>query len=158
MLSKNSHRKNIENKGSDSLDIRKKVKTLKRKYGTNNPFDIADHLGIKVIFEPLGSIKGYYNKQLRMKQIHINCDLMDHDQLFTCAHELGHAIMHPDANTPFLRNRTGILVSKMEIEADKFATELLVSDEMILEFQEYTIGQIARALGYDEELIKLRLK
>ena len=140
------------------MDIRKKVKTLKRKYGTNNPFDIAEHLGIKVIFEPLGSIKGYYNKQLRTKRIHINCDLFDHDQLFTCAHELGHAIMHPDANTPFLRNRTGILVSKMEIEADKFATELLIDDEIFLEFQEYTSGQIAMMLGYSEDLIKLRLK
>lgn len=140
------------------MDIRKKVNTLKKKYGTDNPFDIAEHLGIKVIFEQLGSIKGYYNKQLRMKQIHINHDLSDHDQLFTCAHELGHAIMHPDANTPFLRKRTGLLVSKMEIEADKFATELLIDDEIFLEFQEYTSGQIARMLGYDEELIKLRLK
>ena len=66
--------------------------------------------------------------------------------------------MHPDANTPFLRNRTGILVSKMEIEADKFATELLVDDEIFLEFQEYTSGQIAMMLGYSEDLIKLRLK
>jgi Zn-dependent peptidase ImmA (M78 family) len=140
------------------LDIRKKTNTLKKKYGTNDPFDIAKYLGIKVIFEPLGSISGYYNKQLRMKQIHINHDLSDHDQLFTCAHELGHAIMHPDANTPFLRKRTGLLVSKMEIEADKFATELLIDDEVFLEFQEFTTDQIARALGYNEELIKLRLK
>lgn len=106
----------------------------------------------------MGSISGYYNKQLRMKQIHINHDLSDHDQLFTCAHELGHAIMHPDANTPFLRKRTGLLVSKMEIEADKFATELLIDDEVFLEFQEFTTDQIAHALGYNEELIKLRLK
>ena len=158
MLSKSSHQRNTENKGSDSLDIRKKTNTLKKKYGTNNPFDIAKYLGIKVIFEPLGSISGYYNKQLRMKQIHINHDLSDHDQLFTCAHELGHAIMHPDANTPFLRKRTGLLVSKMEIEADKFATELLIDDEVFLEFQEFTTDQIARTLGYNEELIKLRLK
>ena len=158
MLSKNSHQRNTENKGSDSLDTRKKTNSLKKRYGTNNPFDIAKYLGIKVIFEPLGSIKGYYNKQLRMKQIHINCDLLDHDQLFTCAHELGHAIMHHDANTPFLRNRTGILVSKMEIEADKFATELLIDDEIFLEFQEYTSVQIAMMLGYSEDLIKLRLK
>lgn len=158
MLSKNSHQRNTENKGSDSLDIRKKTNSLKKRYGTNNPFDIAKYLGIKVIFEPLGSISGYYNKQLRMKQIHINHDLSDHDQLFTCAHELGHAIMHPDANTPFLRKRTGLLISKMEIEANKFAMELLVPNETFLEYQEYTTGQIARALGYDEELIKLRLK
>ena len=114
------------------MDIRKKTNTLKKKYGTNDPFDIAKYLGIKVIFEPLGSISGYYNKQLRMKQIHINHDLSDHDQLFTCAHELGHAIM--------------------------FATELLIDDEVFLEFQEFTTDQIARALGYNEELIKLRLK
>ena len=44
------------------MDIRKKTRSLKKKYGTNNPFDIAQHLGIKVIFEPLGSISGYYNK------------------------------------------------------------------------------------------------
>lgn len=140
------------------MDIRKKASILKKKYDTDNPFDIAEHLGIKVIFEPLGTIKGYYNKQLRMKQIHINCDLSYHDQTFTCAHELGHAIMHQDANTLFLRNRTGILVSKMENEADKFATELLIDDEIFLEFQEYTIGQIAMMLGYSEKLIKLRLK
>ena len=66
--------------------------------------------------------------------------------------------MQPDANTPFLRKRTGLLVSKMEIEADKFATELLIDDEVFLEFQEFTTDQIARALGYNEELIKLRLK
>lgn len=46
----------------------------------------------------------------------------------------------------------------MEIEDDKFATELLIEDEMILEFQGYTTDQIARALGYDEKLIKLSLK
>ena len=140
------------------MDIRKKTRSLKKKYGTNNPFDIAQHLGIKVIFEPLGSISGYYNKQLRMKQIHINHDLSEHDQLFTSAHELGHAIMHPDANTPFLRKRTGLLISKMEIEANKFATELLIDDEVFLEFQEFTTNQIALALGYSEELIRLRLK
>ena len=140
------------------MDIRKKTRSLKKKYGTNNPFDIAQHLGIKVIFEPLGSISGYYNKQLRMKQIHINHNLSEHDQLFTCAHELGHAIMHRKENCYFIRNKTLLLTSKMEIEANKFATELLIDDEVFLEFQEFTTNQIARALGYNEELIRLRLK
>lgn len=140
------------------MDIRKHVQLLKKKYKTDDPFAIADHLGIKIIIEPLGSINGYYNKQLRMKQIHINCDLAEHEQLFTCAHELGHAILHPNANTPFLRKCTGFLVSKMEIEANKFATELLINDDFLFEYQEFTTGQISRMLGYDEELINLRLK
>lgn len=140
------------------LDIRKKVKSLIIKYGTNNPFELADYLGIKVIFEPLGSINGYYNKQLRMKQIHINSDIDRHLQLFTGAHELGHAILHPNANTPFLRNNTGLLVNKYEIEANKFAIELIIQDEDLSEYQDYTTGQISRLLGYSEEIVKLRFK
>lgn len=123
------------------MDIRKKVKSLIRKYGTNNPFELADYLRIKVIFEPLGSINGYYNRQLRMKQIHINSNIDWHLQLFTGAHELGHALLHPNANTPFLRNKTGILINKYEIEANKFAMELIIQDEDLLEYQDYTTGQ-----------------
>lgn len=140
------------------LDIRKKVKSLIRKYGTNNPFELADYLRIKVIFEPLGSINGYYNRQLRMKQIHINSNIDWHLQLFTGAHELGHALLHPNANTPFLRNKTGILINKYEIEANKFAMELIIQDEDLLEYQDYTTGQISQILGYSEEIIKLRFK
>lgn len=140
------------------LDIRKKIKSLIRKYNTNNPFELADYLNIKIIFEPLGSINGYYNKQLRMKQIHINNELDRHTQAFTAAHELGHALLHPDANTPFLRNNTGLNLNKYEIEANKFAVELLIPDEMLLEYQDFTIEQFSRMLGYSKELIKLKLK
>lgn len=140
------------------MKIRKKVKSLIRKYNTNNPFELAEHLGIKVIFEPLGSINGYYNKQLRMKQIHINNELEYHMQTFTAAHELGHALLHPNANTPFLRNYTGFNMNKYEIQANKFAMELLILECDLMEYQEYTTNQISRVLGYDEELIKLRLK
>ena len=140
------------------LDIRKKIKSLIRKYDTNNPFELADYLNIAIIFEPLGSINGYYNKQLRMKQIHINSELDRHTQVFTAAHELGHALLHPNANTPFLRNNTGLNLNKYEIEANKFAMELLVQDETQLEYQNFTIEQFSRMLGYSQELIKLKLK
>ena len=80
------------------LDIKKRIAYLKKKYCTSNPFKLADILGILVIKEDLGNIEGYYNKQLRQKQIHINCNLSEKDMLFTCAHELGHALLHPDSN------------------------------------------------------------
>ena len=64
------------------LDIKKKIAYLKKKYCTSNPFELADALGILVIKEDLGSIEGYYNKQLRQKQIHINCNLSEKD-IFT---------------------------------------------------------------------------
>lgn len=140
------------------LDIKKKVNQLIRKFGTNNPYDIARELNISVTFEELGSIYGYYNSPLRMKQIHINQNLPEHLKKFTCAHELGHAIMHPKSNTPFLKNNTFLSVQKMEIEANKFATELLISDDVLAEYKGFTTGQLARLFGYNEELIRLKLK
>lgn len=159
MQNRNLLQKNIEKTSRDVivLDIRKKVAYLKRKYDTSNPFDLASCLGITVIFEDLGTINGYYNKQLRMKQIHINHNLPEHIQKLTCAHELGHALLHPNSNTPFLRNITFYSVDKLEIEANTFAAELLISDDDIAEYKNCTVNQFARMLGYREELIRLKL-
>lgn len=93
-----------------------------------------------------------------MKQIHINCNLDEHLKEFTCAHELGHAILHPDASTPFLRSQTLFSVDKLEIEANTFAAELLIPDEIILENCNLTTEQLSRLLGYEQSLIELRLR
>lgn len=140
------------------MDIRKKVTKLKNKYCTDDPYELASYLGISVFFEELGSINGYYNKQLRMKQIHININLPDHLKKYTCAHELGHALLHPNSNTPFLRNHTGLSITRMEIEADKFAVELLISENELTEHQDFTTDQLSRLFGYNTRLIKLRMK
>ncbi|MEI1255313.1 ImmA/IrrE family metallo-endopeptidase [Blautia sp. JLR.GB0024] len=140
------------------LDIKKVVHKLIQKYHTRNVFELAEAMGILVLFEDLGSINGYYSKQLRIKQIHINQNLSEHLQILTCAHELGHAVMHPNANTPFLRSTTFLSVDHLEIEANKFAMECLLTDEDIKENKEYTMEQLSRIFGYSEKLIELRLK
>jgi len=83
-----------------------------------NPYELAEALGIMIILEDLGAINGYYSQILCLKQIHINHNLSKHMQTFTAAHELGHAILHPNANTPFFKNNTFFVVSKMEKEAN----------------------------------------
>lgn len=118
---------------------------------------MANALNIAVFYEDLGSINGYYNKPLRMKQIHINQSLDEKDAEFTCAHELGHAILHPNASTPFLRSKTFLSVDKLEIEANTFAVNLLIPDEIIIENATFTTNQLSRLLGYEEEIIRLRL-
>lgn len=92
-----------------------------------------------------------------MKQIHINQSLDEKDAEFTCAHELGHAILHPNASTPFLRSKTFLSVDKLEIEANTFAVNLLIPNEIIIENATFTTNQLSRLLGYEEEIIKLRL-
>ncbi|MCU7195507.1 ImmA/IrrE family metallo-endopeptidase [Turicibacter sanguinis] len=141
--------------------MKKTVKKLIAKYDTNNPREIAKAMGIEIIFEPLGEINGYYQTGYRQKLMHINCDLPKHIQNLVIAHELGHAILHKNTNTPYLRANTFFRVGRLEIEADKFAVELLISDDELREYREcygYTTQQLAMIYGYPEELIELRLK
>lgn len=107
------------------MSIKERVGQLVKKHATNSPFKIADNLGIVVTYESLGSILGYYSKTHRFKVIHINADSNEHQQLFTCAHELGHALLHPDENTAFLKASTLYSTERIEVEANMFAVELL---------------------------------
>ena len=133
-------------------------KQLISKYKTNNPQEIAQELGIIILFEPLGDINGYYNTAFRQKLIHININLPKYKQQFTIAHELGHALLHPKANTPFLREKTLFSINKLEIEANKFAVDLLITDEAIAEVKHLTLDQMSNYFGIHKNLMKLRLK
>jgi Zn-dependent peptidase ImmA (M78 family) len=134
------------------------VDELKRKYGTNNPFEIAESEGIIILYEPLGSIRGYYNKYARQKFIHINEKLDEMQRLVTCGHELGHAKLHPDANTPFFRNNTFYSINKLERQANKFDAHLIIDVDNIDSYllKNCSYEQIASILNLPVELIKIR--
>ena len=76
------------------MNIPLRVRNLKRKYGTNNPFKLCEYLGILVIYSDLGDIKGYSIKRLRKKLICINEKLSDFAKMLVCAHELAHCLYH----------------------------------------------------------------
>lgn len=131
---------------------------LKKRFITDDPFEIARSLNIEIFTVPLGNISGYYKYLKKHKCIYINSNIEDaHFAKLVMAHELGHAVMHPKENCYFLENKTMILTSKNELEANKFAMELLISDESLLEYKGYTISQLSKIYGYHEKLIELRL-
>ena len=138
-------------------DIKKIVNYYKRKYNTSDPFEIADRLNILYQFGDL-KYEGCYVFLKNHRYIFLNRNLSYHDKQLVMAHELGHAILHRKENCYFIRNKTLLLNSKNEIEANKFAMELLISDEVLLEYQDCTIDQVARATGYQKNLIELRMK
>ncbi|WP_141771547.1 ImmA/IrrE family metallo-endopeptidase, partial [Bacillus licheniformis] len=72
-------------------------------------------------YEDLGKALAYYSRHFRVKVIHINQNANEHNKEFICAHELGHAIFHPDANTPFLKRKTLFSTDQIELEANFFA-------------------------------------
>ena len=99
--------------------------------------------------EKLGSVQGFYNQCFRHKFIHINQDSSEEKQRFTCAHELGHAILHPEANSPFLRENTLFSIDKMEVQANRFAVDLLFSDYELQDYIARPITDAARRMGGD---------
>lgn len=139
------------------MDIRHVVQTLCKKYKTRNPYELADSLGIQVFFRNLGTVRGYYYRAHRVKLIYLHNNLPEYLERFVLAHEIGHSVMHPNSNTPFLQT-TLFSVDKLEIEANKFAAELIISDTDLRGYRDYTISQIAGIYGLPVEIIELRLK
>lgn len=97
-----------------------------KKHKTNNPFEIAEYKNIIVNYFPLGNTLGFYFKNARHKVITLNSNNDENLMKFVCAHELGHAILHPDENTPFLHKNTLRSKDKIERQANYWAINLLL--------------------------------
>lgn len=145
------------------MDEREYVQKTIRKCRTRSPYELTSSMGIILHREELGSILGYYYKVYRIKHIVLNSciEYMSPEEKYVLSHELGHSVMHPNTNTPFLKANTYLSVERMEIQANKFAMQLLITDDDILEYaieQQYTLDMLSRLWGYKKELIELRLK
>lgn len=136
-------------------NIKKIVSYYKRKTGTSDPFAIADQLGILYQICDL-QFEGCYMFLKNHRYIFINQNLPEHEQRLVMAHELGHALLHRKENCYFIRNKTLLLNSKKEIEANKFAMELLLPDSFFEEYRDFTIDQISRMTGYHQKLLELK--
>lgn len=141
------------------MDIRKKVQQLIRRHGTDDPERLARAMGINVIYIDLGgSVYGTYLKYKRVKTILIDAERTpEHLRRFVLAHELGHAVCTPDANTSWISAYTLALnTDRIEREANTFAVELLLPDSFIRENEGRSIYQLARLRGVPEGLVELK--
>lgn len=140
------------------MDIKKRADYLARKYKTRDPFEIIRGLNAIVLFVPLVDTRAFYQYFQRNNLIYISEDLSPHERAFECAHEMGHMFLHKKANTIFMDTRTGFNTNRYEREADLFAMNLLIGDDILLEHEGYNTEQLSRLLGYEKRLIELRLK
>lgn len=138
------------------MDIKGTVTKLINSNNTNDPFAICRELDIVVTVEPLGSILGYCDTHFRMRAIHINEQAPEEMYPFICAHELGHALLHRNINTPFLSKYTLFSIDKIERQANTFAVELLLSDEYIRDNAECSLYDLAASRGIPRQFINLK--
>ncbi|MEO5297990.1 ImmA/IrrE family metallo-endopeptidase [Enterococcus cecorum] len=128
------------------------IENLVEECGTRDPFKIARQKNIIVLEEPLKEIKGYYNKIKRIQMIHINDDLNYFERMFVCAHELGHALLHPNDQTNKLSTYSTVSTLKKESEANYFATNLIVDGTVAWEIENPTNEQIINFYGIPREM------
>lgn len=140
----------------EGLDTKKSCLHV-QKYETRDPQRLANELNILVYRQDLGECQGCYIYMKRRKCIFLDQNLEEQEEKMVLAHELGHAILHRKQNCYFLRERT-LLLPGIEREANIFAAELLIPEETILEYPDYSTEQLARLLGYREQFIKLKLQ
>lgn len=111
-------------------NIRRIVKKLKEKYGTNDPFVLAKKLKIDIIYDDIGEISGLYKICVRRKYVVLSYDLEDDNSIYlVLLHEIGHCVMHKFLRPQF-KIGSHILPkgSIYETEADLFALEFLGPD------------------------------
>ncbi len=141
----------------DTQRIKRLAEYYTRHYETNDPFEIADRLG--VLYQ-IGNCKneGCYMFLKNHRYIFLSNALNDVEMKLVMAHELAHAIFDRKQNCYFIRSKTLLLNSKIEQRANLFAACLLITDEMLQEYSGFTINQFSECTGYPKELIQMRLR
>lgn len=139
------------------MDAKLCAEKLCKKYKTDNVYKIADEMGVIIHRVHLGSTRGMCYTAKRIKQIFLNIDMPRHIERFVLGHELGHLVMHPKHNAPFLQT-TFFNTDRYEIEANTFAINLLMSDLDIMEHWDYTVDEWAMCYGLPREIIELRFR
>lgn len=146
--------------------VYREILRIVNKYEEWNPYKICDAMGI--IVKPIlqgtykGACKGFYMCQSWQSFIAVNRDLPEEVRRIIVAHELGHAVLHKKIagiktfhDVDILRNTTPI-----EYEANIFAANLLLPDELILEKlnDDLSFFEAAALLRVPAELLDIKFQ
>lgn len=137
--------------------------SLRDKYFTHDPFQIAEAMGIELLFHPLGEhLKGYFFYHSKVRIIVINQELPIELQRVVCAHELGHSLLHKELATQnnFQDFSLFDITAKPEYEANLFAAELLLPDDEVMAhlLDGVSLYAIASELYVPPELLSFKLR
>ncbi len=146
-------------------EISKSVSKIKKKYGETDPFLLCEAMGIRVLFQNMGShesaVKGFFLESNRIRVITINSELPKIVQRIIAAHELCHAINHRK-NGIYAFHELALFDQNSELERDAnlFAAELLLEDEEVLEVLngDVTFFSAAAILCVPTELLDFKFR
>lgn len=140
--------------------IRSLADGLTSRYGTSSPFALCDSLRIDLYRFDLPERVDGLSFQTRggKRIILLNRCLGEPESRYCCAHELGHALLHPGLNAQAMADLTNLCVPRLEREADLFAACLLIDpslEEWSLDYEPLTAEQIACLAGLPRRVVDL---
>lgn len=141
--------------------IKKMADALVKKTGSRNPFVIADENSIFIRYiNDFKTLKGMYTVIKRCRFIFINANLPEEIQRVVCAHEIGHDMLHREMAQMGAISETSLFDTKnsFEFEANVFAAELLIDDNMAISMarEGMSIGNIASSLSLDPGIVEIK--
>lgn len=138
-----------------------KAEEILDKFGGKNIFETAENSGAIVWERPLGGLKGFYLFENGFRYIVINEELDKVTKTVVCAHELGHDMLHRELSEGGIRENTLFLNgNKTEREANLFAAEVLIPDEIILDeiADHNSINALCAAVGFPRGIVDFKLE
>ena len=113
-----------------SKDIIALARGIKDSWQTNDPYEIAERLGIVVLHRDT-NIKDFTAQTTKFPGyptiIAINNAYSEFSKKVLCAHEVGHALLHEDCVNHFAITSKNV-ATNVELEANLFAVALLTDD------------------------------
>lgn len=133
------------------------VNGLIEMYETRDVYKLIDKLEIILIRKNLpGNKKGrFFRDMFGNEFIFISDDLCIEEEKIVIAHELGHLILHTDLSTSYYSSNNLLNKDKLEVQANKFAAELLIPDDVEI-IEGMTTKELACYLEISEELVNLK--
>ena len=108
------------------------ARDIKHTLNTNDPYKIAERLGISVLHRS-SCIKNFTAQTIKIEGyptiISINDAYTDFSKKVLCAHELGHALLHENCVNHFAITGTNVTTA-VEQEANLFAVALLSDSDI----------------------------
>ena len=147
----------------DIIGIAGKADALVKKAGTADPCSLAESIGIDIIRCGFKRQKGAYKIVLGNRFIFVKSDLDEQMKNIVILHEIGHDVLHRDEallSGGFREfNIFGNLDVRMECEANIFAAQAQLPDDVFLEYMNmgYSVRQIAAAMNTDINLAEFKI-
>jgi Zn-dependent peptidase ImmA (M78 family) len=143
--------------------IVEKISQLKNEYGTSDPFELLEALGVKVKYNyDFTKLKAFYYVMFGCPYVVLNGNIDEYQIRTVAAHELGHHVLHQSLaqNSPIKELGFYDMKSGPEYEANLFAANLLIDDEELLQMinEESDFYSLCSNMNVSPDLMAFKMK